>query len=90
MLLLCRLQEAVPSSKDINVVAGFSKRDCRGSVLLWNNATADAPMTVSLSSIPFDSFTLQAFRLDTEHMPGVRPCLMPVLTYAGCCQLTAI
>ena len=65
------MQEAVSSSGVLNILSGFDPRNCYGSVLIWNNATVDARATLNISSIPYDSFDVQVFRLDEDHMPGV-------------------
>ena len=70
---LCFEQEAISSNEGLNVVAGFSERMCRGSVIIWNNDTVDIEAAVKLSHIPFPFVDITEWRLDDDHPLAVSP-----------------
>lgn len=69
--LLCPLQDAKSSSGTLNVLSGFDPRNCYGSILVWNNDTKDGSATINVTNVPYESFDVDVFHLDEDHMPGV-------------------
>lgn len=65
------LQNAQSSSGTLNVLSGFDARNCYGSILIWNNDTVDGEATINVTNVPYDSFDVDVFHLDEDHMPGV-------------------
>ena len=72
MKQILRLQSVNSSDFEILSVAGFDPRNCHGSILIWNNGSAVEDLTVNAINVPFSNFTVQAYQLDADHMPGVR------------------
>lgn len=64
-------QDANSSSGTLNVLSGFDPRNCYGSILVWNNDTVDGSATINITNVPYDTFDVEVYRLDEDHMPGV-------------------
>lgn len=65
------MQVATSSNPTIISASGFSPRTCHGGVLVWNNGSANVNASVTVKSIPYKTFTVQAYILDANHLPGV-------------------
>lgn len=88
------VQNAKSSSGTLNVLSGFDDRNCYGSVLVWNNDTIDGMATINVTNVPYDSFDVDVFHLDEDHMPGVRASChqaqMPWTEYTGAIQAAVL
>ena len=74
------LQLVSTEFEGLNAVAGISERQCRGSVILWNNHTEDIQARVQLESLPFSQINVSEWRLDNDHpLPVTRLHADPVL-----------